>query len=109
MRAHRAPADVWVAASTASLSCSGVGNACTLLLRLRRVSWLDTAMKPRGRALTRAQKAGNRRIGRRRVRIEHVISSVKRCRVVHDINRLRKAGVRDLIMEACGGLHHFRV
>jgi hypothetical protein len=65
--------------------------------------------KPRGRALTRAQKAANRRIARRRVRIEHVNSSVKRCRIVHDTNRFRKAGVRDLVMDICGALHNFRV
>ena len=65
--------------------------------------------KPRGRALTRRQKAANRRIARRRVRIEHVNSSVKRCRIVHDTCRLRKAGVRDLIMEVCCALHNFRV
>jgi DDE superfamily endonuclease len=65
--------------------------------------------KPRGRKLTRVQNAANRRIARRRVRIEHVHSSVKRCRIVHDICRLRKAGVRDLIMEVCCALHNFRV
>jgi len=65
--------------------------------------------KPRGRALTRAQKAANRRLARRRVRIEHVNSRVKRCRIVHDTCRLRKAGVRDLIMEVCGALHNYRV
>jgi hypothetical protein len=65
--------------------------------------------KPRGRHLTRAQKAANRRIARRRVRIEHVNSSVKRCRIVHDASRLRKAGVRDRVMEVCCALHNFRV
>jgi hypothetical protein len=43
------------------------------------------------------------------VRIEHVNSSVKRCRIVHDTNRLRTAGVRDLVMEGCCALHTFRV
>jgi DDE superfamily endonuclease len=65
--------------------------------------------KPRGRALTRAQRAANRRIARRRVRIEHVNSRVKRCRMVHETNRLRKVGVRDLVMEVCCALHNFRV
>jgi hypothetical protein len=65
--------------------------------------------KPRGRHLTRAQKAANRRIARRRVRIEHVNSRVKRCRIVHDASRLRKAGVRDRVMEVCCALHNFRV
>ncbi len=76
------------------------------------LDWVEMIMptrKPRGRALTRAQKAANRRIARRRVRIEHVNSSVKRCRIVHDANRLRKAGVRDLVMEVCCALHNFRV
>jgi hypothetical protein len=65
--------------------------------------------KPQDRALTRAQKAANRRIARRRVRIEHVNSSVKCCRIVHDTCRLRKAGVRDVVMEVCCALHNFRV
>ena len=65
--------------------------------------------KPRGRALTRLQKAANRRIARRRVRIEHVNSRVKRCRIVHAICCLRKTGVRDLGMEVCCALQNLRV
>jgi hypothetical protein len=65
--------------------------------------------KPRGRQLTRAQKAVNRRIARRRVRIAHVNRRVKRCRIVHDTSRLRKAGVRDRVMEVCSARHNFRV
>ena len=65
--------------------------------------------QPRGRALTRRQKAAHRRIARRRVRIAHVNSRVKRCRMVHDTCRLRKAGVRDRIMEVCCAWHNFRV
>jgi len=65
--------------------------------------------KPRGRQLTPARKTVNWRIARRRVRIEHVHSRVKRCRIVHDTNRLRKAGVRDLVMEVFCALHNFRV
>ena len=76
---------------------------------LDQVEVIMPTRKPRGRALTRAQKAANRRIARRRVRIEHVNSSVKRCRIVQDTNRLRKAGVRDLVMEVCCGLHNFRI
>ena len=80
-----------------------------LAFTLDRVEIIMPTRKPRGRQLTRAQKAANRRIARRRVRIEHVISSVKRCRMVHDICRLRKAGLRDLVMEICCALHTFRV
>ena len=80
-----------------------------LAFTLDQVEIIMPTRKPRGRALTRRQKAANRRIARRRVRIEHVNSSVKRCRMVHDTCRLRKAGVRDLIMEVCCALHNFRV
>ena len=79
-----------------------------LALTLPQVEVIMPTKKPRGRALPRAQKAANRRIARRRVRIEHVNSRVKRCRIVHDICRLRKAGVRDLVMEVCCALHNFR-
>jgi hypothetical protein len=80
-----------------------------LALTLDQVEIIMPTRKPRGRALTRGQKAANRRIARRRVRIEHVNSSVKRCRIVQDTCRLWKAGVRDLVMEVCCALHNFRV
>src|SRR5262245_20616815 len=80
-------------------------RACTRA----QVEIIMPTRKPRGRALTRAQKAANRRIARRRVRLEHVNSSIKRCRIVHDTCRLRKAGVRDLLMEVCCAWHNFRV
>jgi hypothetical protein len=79
--------------------------ACTL----DHVAIIMPTKKPRGRALTRAQNAAHRRIAHRRVRIEHVNSRVKRCRMVHDTCRLRKAGVRDTIMEIGCALHNFRV
>jgi len=65
--------------------------------------------KPRGRALRRRPKAANRRIARRCVRLAPVNSRVKRGRMVHDTCRLRKAGVRDLVMEVCWALHNFRI
>ncbi len=80
-----------------------------LAFTLPHVEVIMPTKKPRGRALTRAQKAANRRIARRRVRIEHVNSSVKRCRIVHDTLRLCKQGIRDLVMEVCCALHNFRV
>ena len=45
----------------------------------------------------------------RRLRIEHVNSSVKRCRIVKDRLRLWKEGVRDRVMARCCALHNFRV
>jgi hypothetical protein len=80
-----------------------------LAFTLPQVEVIMPTKKPRSRALTRAQKAANRRIARRRVRIEPVNSSVKRCRIVHETNRLRKAGIRDLVLEVCCALHNFRV
>jgi hypothetical protein len=80
-----------------------------LAFTLGQVQIIMPTRKPRGRTLTRAQKAANRRIARRRVRIEHVNSRVKRCRIVRDTNRLRKAGIRDRVMEVCCALHNFRV
>ncbi len=64
---------------------------------------------PRGHELTRAQKAGNRQVSRRRVRIEHVNSSVKRCRMLKETIRVWKAGIRDMVMESGCALHNFRV
>jgi hypothetical protein len=80
-----------------------------LAFTLDQVEIIMPTRKPRGRALTRAQKAVNRRIARRRVRIEHVNSSIKRCRAVHDTSRRRKAGGCDRVMEVCCALHNFRV
>jgi hypothetical protein len=73
------------------------------------VTTLMPTKKPRGIELTPEQKAANRLISRRRVRIEHVNSSVKRCRIVKETIRLIKDGVRDLVMEVCCALHNFRV
>ena len=49
-----------------------------LAFTLDHVESIMSTKQPRGRALTRRQKAANRRIARRRVRIEHVNSRVKR-------------------------------
>jgi hypothetical protein len=73
------------------------------------VGILQPAKKPRGKALTRAQKAANRKLARRRVRIEHVNSSVKRCRMLKETIRLWKNGIRDMVMEIGCALHNFRV
>jgi hypothetical protein len=80
-----------------------------LAFTLDQVEVIMPTRKPRGRPLTRAQNAANRRIARRRVRIAPVKRRIKRCRIVHDTSRLRKAGVRDRVMEVCCGLHNFRV
>jgi hypothetical protein len=73
------------------------------------VDILQPTKKPRGQELTRAQKARNQRRARRRVRIEHVNSSVKRCRMLKETIRLWKTGLRDMVMEIGCALHNFRV
>lgn len=65
--------------------------------------------KPKGGTLTDTQKTANQAIARRRIAIEHVISGIKRCRIVKDTIRLWKDGVRDLVMEICCALHNHRV
>jgi hypothetical protein len=65
--------------------------------------------KPRGQEFTLEEKVANQALHQRRRRIEHVHSSVKRCRIVKDRIRLWKAGVRDRVMEVCCALHNFRV
>jgi hypothetical protein len=65
--------------------------------------------KPRGEERTREQHRAHQALHQRRLRIEHVNSSVQRCRIVKDRIRLWKEGVRDLGMELCWALHNCRV
>jgi hypothetical protein len=80
-----------------------------LAFMLDDVDIIQPTKKPRGCELTRAQKARNRTLARRRVRIEHVNSSVKRCRLLKETIRLWKTGIRDMVMEIGCALHNFRV
>jgi len=65
--------------------------------------------KPRGHKLSLEAQRANHALHDRRLRIEHVNSSVKRCRIVKDCIRLWKPGIRDLVMELCCARHNFRV
>ena len=67
-----------------------------LAFTLPQVEILMPTKKPRGEELTREQQRANQALHHRRLRIEHVNSSVKRCRIVKDRIRLWKEGVRDL-------------
>jgi len=80
-----------------------------LAFTLPEVEILMPTKKPRGQELTLDQQAANQELHCRRLRIEPVNSSGKRCRIVKDRIRLWKAGVRDLVMELCCTLHNFRV
>ncbi len=59
--------------------------------------------------LSEEEKLENKMKSSRRVSIEHVISGVKRCRIVKDKFRYRRYGYDDLVMELACGLHNFRV
>lgn len=65
--------------------------------------------KPRGGELTAEQKAANQALARLRVRIEHAICGVKRCRMVKDRIRLHAGAIRDMVMEVAVGLHNLRL
>src|SRR6516162_9703941 len=80
-----------------------------LAFTLPHVAILTPTKKPRGGELSREQQSANRALNQRRRRIEHVNSSVKRCRIVKDRIRLWKEGIRDVVMEICCALHNFRV
>jgi hypothetical protein len=80
-----------------------------LAFTLPQVEILMPTKKPRGEELTREQQMGNQARHQRRLRIAHVHSSVKRCRIVKDRIRLWKQGVRDLVIDICCALHNFRV
>jgi hypothetical protein len=80
-----------------------------LAFTLPQVEILMPMKKPQGKELTGEQQLANQALHHRRLRIEHVNSSVKRCRIVKDRLRLWKRGIRDLVMEICCALHNFRV
>jgi len=80
-----------------------------LSFTLPQVEILMPMKKPRGEELSLEQQLANQELNQRRLRIEHVNRSVKRCRIVKDRLRLWKEGIRDLVMELCCALHNFRV
>lgn len=65
--------------------------------------------KPPKQALSPEQLVYNQQLAACRVYIEHVNSSVKRCRIVKDICRLRLPGAKDAVMEIACSLHNFRI
>ena len=80
-----------------------------LAFTLPEVEILMPIKKPWGQELPVEEQRANQALHYHRLRIEHVNSSVKRCRIVKDRIRLWKEGIRDLVMELCCALHNFRV
>ena len=64
--------------------------------------------KPRGGDLSVEEKVENAVISGVRIVVGHVISGVKRCRIVKDVFRNTKKGFCDLVMDIACGLHNFR-
>ncbi len=65
--------------------------------------------KPKGGELSREQKERNRLISSIRVKVEHVMSGIKRLRIVKDKVRAWANNFRDQVMEIACGLHNFRL
>jgi len=59
--------------------------------------------------LSVGEKMLNRIFSSARVVVEHIISGVKRCRIVKDVLRLTREGISDCVMEIACGLHNLRV
>lgn len=73
------------------------------------VTIIQPLKKPKGKELSDEQKEENRKISSFRVRIEHAIGSVKRCRIVKDECRLRKNKFVETVFRTCAGLHNLRI
>lgn len=65
--------------------------------------------KPSGQALDGLDKFFNRLIAAVRIRVEHALAGVKRCRIVLDPFRNTKADCSDLVIEVACALHNFRL
>lgn len=73
------------------------------------VQVIQPQKKPRGKALTVAQKESNRQKARERVVVEHAIGGVKVWRIVKEQIRSWLHPVRDQVMQLACGLHNFRL
>src|SRR5947208_16773135 len=88
-------------------SCTRIRDSKGISQRCRRLA--RRKKKPPRGELTAAEKRTNRKLARIRVRVEHALAGVKRCRIVKDVLRNTKEGVSDSVMEAASGLHNLRV
>jgi hypothetical protein len=65
--------------------------------------------KKRGKELTDGEKERNRNISKAGIRIEHIVGSIKRCRIVSEKFRNWLPGFSDMVMEIACALHNFRL
>lgn len=78
-------------------------------LEIQNIHIVLPRKKPKGKELTELEKGQNTAFSRRRVKVEHAISGIKRNRSVQDIYRNIKEGTDDLFMSVACGLHNLRV
>ena len=79
-----------------------------LSYRPKRAKTAIPHKKPKGKELTKRQKAENRKMARERVFVEHAIGHIKTMRIVKDKNRNRKFGFRATAFRIAVCLHNFR-
>ncbi|WP_163176606.1 transposase family protein [Bacteroides sp. 51] len=65
--------------------------------------------KPKGKELTEIQKKENKRISGIRIKVEHAIGGVKKCRIVKERFRCHKFEFEDMVILLACGLHNFRI
>lgn len=65
--------------------------------------------KPKGRELTSDEKQENKRISGIRIKVEHAIGGMKKCRIVKERFRCHKFGFEDMVILIACGLHNFRI
>lgn len=76
--------------------------------KMEGVTIYQPKKKPRGGELTDDEKAENKLISSIRIVAEHVISGIKRCRIVKDVLRNTTPDYDDIVMELACSLHNFR-
>ena len=65
--------------------------------------------KPKGKELTAVEKQENKRISGVRIKVEHAIGGMKKCRIVKERFRCHKFGFEDMVILIACGLHNFRI
>ena len=64
--------------------------------------------KSKGKELIIAEKQENKRISRIKIKVEHTIGDMKKCRIVKEQIRYHKFGFEDMVILITCGLHNFQ-
>ena len=63
----------------------------------------------KGKSLLPLKKQENKRISGIRIKVEHAIGGMKKCRIVKERFRCHKFGFEDMVILIACGLHNFRI